>query len=92
LEFKTMNILWTILIGFVIGMVAKMLMPGKDPSGFFITAALGILGSFVAKYLGEFMNLYQPNEPAVFVMSVIGAMLVLFAYHHLVRREITSNV
>ncbi len=86
-----MNIIWTILIGFVVGLVAKMLMPGKDPSGFFITVALGIAGSFVARFVGQGMNMYGPEEPAGFIMSVIGALIVLFAYNAFTRRSIPQS-
>jgi uncharacterized membrane protein YeaQ/YmgE (transglycosylase-associated protein family) len=75
-----MGILWTILIGFVIGIVAKFLMPGRDPGGFIITVLLGIVGSFVASYLGQTMGWYQAGQPAGFIAAVIGAMLVLFVY------------
>ena len=76
-----MHILWTILIGFVIGLVAKMLTPGRDPSGFFITAGIGIAGSFIATYLGQAMNLYPEGHPAGFIGSVIGAIILLVVYH-----------
>lgn len=75
-----MSIIWTILIGFVVGIVAKFLMPGRDPSGFIITVLLGIVGSFVASYFGQTMGWYQAGEPAGFIAAVIGAMLVLFVY------------
>ena len=75
-----MGILWTILIGFVIGIVAKFLMPGRDPAGFIITAVIGIVGSFIASYLGSAMGLYASGEPAGFIASVIGAMILLFGY------------
>lgn len=75
-----MGIIWTILIGFVIGIVAKFLMPGRDPAGFIITAVIGIVGSFIASYLGSAMGLYAPGEPAGFIASVIGAMILLFGY------------
>ena len=78
-----MGIIGTILIGFIIGLVARALMPGKDPSGFIITVILGIVGSFVGQQLGLFLNFYGPDEPAGFLMSVIGALIVLFIYHRL---------
>jgi len=73
-------ILWTILIGAVIGVVAKFLMPGRDPGGCIITILLGIAGSFVAGYLGEAMGWYRQGEPAGFIFSVIGAMILLLIY------------
>ena len=75
-----MHILWTLIIGLVIGAVAKLLMPGKDPGGFIITILLGIAGSFVATYLGRAMGLYQEGSGAGFIASVLGAMLLLFLY------------
>ncbi len=79
-----MHLIWTILIGFVAGLVAKMLTPGRDPSGFLITTAIGIAGSFVATYLGEALGLYRPGQSAGFFGAVIGA-IVLLAVYHLVR-------
>lgn len=80
-----MNILWTIIIGFVVGLIAKLLMPGRDPGGLIITTLLGIAGAFVAGYLGRALNLYGAGQPAGFVASVIGAILLLVLYR-VVRR------
>jgi uncharacterized membrane protein YeaQ/YmgE (transglycosylase-associated protein family) len=74
------KMLYTIVIGLVIGIVAKMLMPGRDPGGFIITTLLGIVGSVVAGYLGQALGLYAEGQPAGFLMSVAGAMLLLFIY------------
>ncbi|MEO8155253.1 MAG: GlsB/YeaQ/YmgE family stress response membrane protein [Rhizobacter sp.] len=76
-----MHLIWTILIGFLAGLVAKMLMPGRDPSGFFITAALGIGGSLAATYLGQALGLYQAGQSAGFIGAVIGAIVLLVIYH-----------
>ena len=76
-----MSILWAILIGFIVGIVAKFLMPGRDPGGFFITALLGIVGALVATFLGQALGLYAAGQAAGFIASVIGAMIVLFLYH-----------
>ena len=73
-------ILWTIIIGAVIGVVAKLLMPGRDPGGCIITILLGIAGSFLAGYLGQALGWYAPGEPAGFIFSVIGAMILLLLY------------
>lgn len=81
-----MHILWTLIIGLVIGAVAKLLMPGKDPGGFIITILLGIAGSFIATYLGRALGLYGENSSAGFIMSVIGAMVLLLIY-----RLVTKN-
>lgn len=73
-------LLWTIIIGAVIGVIAKLLMPGRDPGGCIITILLGIAGSFLAGYLGRTMGWYQEGQPAGFIFSVIGAMLLLLIY------------
>lgn len=75
-----MWILWTILIGFVVGLVAKLLMPGRDPGGFIITTLLGIAGAFIAKYLGVAFGWYRQEEAAGFIASVIGAIILLAIY------------
>ena len=84
-----MGIIWTILIGFVVGLLAKMLTPGRDPSGFFITAAIGIAGSLLATFGGQALGLYHAGEPAGFVGSLIGAIILLVIYH-LIRRSPTT--
>jgi uncharacterized membrane protein YeaQ/YmgE (transglycosylase-associated protein family) len=76
-----MSIIWTILIGFVVGLVAKMLTPGRDPSGFFITSALGIAGSLLATFGGQALGLYTAGEPAGFIGSLVGAIILLVIYH-----------
>jgi uncharacterized membrane protein YeaQ/YmgE (transglycosylase-associated protein family) len=75
-----MHIIWTILIGFVAGLVAKMLTPGRDPSGFFITAAIGIAGSLAATYIGQALGWYHPGESAGFIGAVVGAIVLLLLY------------
>ena len=82
-----MHILTVILIGLIVGIVAKALMPGKDPGGFIITALLGIAGAFVAKYLGQQLGWYGENEPAGFIASVVGAILLLILYRLIFRRR-----
>ncbi len=81
-----MSIIWTILIGFVVGLLAKMLTPGRDPAGFFITAAIGIAGSLLATFGGQALGLYQAGEPAGFIGSLFGAIILLVIYH-VVRRK-----
>lgn len=75
--------LWTIVIGLVAGMLAKLLMPGKDPGGIIITILLGIGGSLVANFLGSLVGLYQQGERAGLIASVIGAVLILAVYRRL---------
>jgi uncharacterized membrane protein YeaQ/YmgE (transglycosylase-associated protein family) len=70
----------TLIIGLIVGAVAKLLMPGKDPGGFIITILLGVAGSFVAGYLGRMLGWYQEGQSAGFIMSVLGAILLLFLY------------
>ncbi len=82
-----MSIIWTILIGFVVGIVAKFLMPGRDPMGFFITAIIGIVGSIIATFLGRFMGFYQVGESAGFIAAVIGAIILLFLYRMVTGRK-----
>ena len=72
-----MHILWTILIGFLIGVVAKFLMPGRQGGGFILTTILGIIGSFIGTYLGQALGMYGPGEAAGFIFSVIGAMILI---------------
>jgi len=73
-----MSILWTIIIGFVAGIVAKFLMPGpNEPSGFILTTILGIVGAFVATWLGQALGWYGPGEGAGFIGAIVGAVIVL---------------
>ena len=75
--------LWTIVIGLVAGMLAKLLMPGKDPGGIIITILLGIGGSVLANFLGSLLGLYQQGERAGLIASVVGAVLILAIYRRL---------
>ena len=72
--------LWTIVIGLVAGVLAKLLMPGKDPGGIIITILLGIAGSVVASFLGSLLGLYQQGQRAGLLASVVGAVLILAIY------------
>jgi uncharacterized membrane protein YeaQ/YmgE (transglycosylase-associated protein family) len=82
-----MHWLWVILIGLVIGAVAKLLMPGKDPGGFIVTMLLGIAGSIIATWLGRVIGLYREGQSAGFIMSVLGAVLLLAIYRAAVKRR-----
>jgi uncharacterized membrane protein YeaQ/YmgE (transglycosylase-associated protein family) len=76
-----MGILWTIIIGFVAGVIAKFIMPGdNEPTGFILTTILGIVGAFVATFLGQALGWYQPGEGAGLVGAVVGAIIVLVVY------------
>jgi len=73
-----MGIIWTIIIGFLAGVIAKFLMPGKnEPSGFILTTLLGVVGAFIATYLGQALGWYQPGEGAGLIGAVVGAVIVL---------------
>jgi uncharacterized membrane protein YeaQ/YmgE (transglycosylase-associated protein family) len=74
------SLLWELIIGLIVGAVAKLLMPGKDPGGIWITMALGIAGSIVATYLGQVMGWYREGQTAGFIMSVVGAIVLLVIY------------
>jgi uncharacterized membrane protein YeaQ/YmgE (transglycosylase-associated protein family) len=82
-----MHIIWTILIGFVVGLIAKFLTPGREPSGFLLTAALGIAGSIVATYAGQAMGWYRPGETAGFIGALVGSIILLVIYHLIVRNK-----
>ena len=76
-----MSILWTILIGFIAGVIAKFIMPGdNEPTGFVLTAVLGIVGAFVATFLGQALGWYSAGEGAGLVGAVVGAIIVLLLY------------
>ncbi|MBP2296918.1 GlsB/YeaQ/YmgE family stress response membrane protein [Azospirillum rugosum] len=84
-----MGILWTIIIGFIAGIVAKFLMPGRDPGGFIITTLLGIAGAFVATYLGQAVGWYRAGEGAGFIGAIVGAIVILAIYRMVVGRRTT---
>jgi uncharacterized membrane protein YeaQ/YmgE (transglycosylase-associated protein family) len=75
-----MSILGTILVGFIVGLIARALKPGNDRMGLIMTTLLGIAGAFVARYLGQAMGLYTANEPAGWIASVIGAVILLLVF------------
>ena len=84
-----MSILWTIVVGFIVGVIAKFTMPGDktEPKGFILTTILGIVGAFVATYLGQSVGWYVPGESAGFVGAVVGAVILLFLYGLIVGRQ-----
>jgi uncharacterized membrane protein YeaQ/YmgE (transglycosylase-associated protein family) len=81
------GILGWIIFGLIAGIVAKLLMPGKDPGGFIVTAVLGIAGALLGGFIGQTMGLYREGEPAGFLMSVVGAILLLALYRVFTRRN-----
>jgi uncharacterized membrane protein YeaQ/YmgE (transglycosylase-associated protein family) len=85
-----LSLLWEAIIGLIVGAVAKLLMPGKDAGGIWITMALGIAGSIIATWLGQAIGWYQAGQSAGFVMSVVGAVLLLFVYR-LIRSKVAKT-
>lgn len=81
-----MGIVWTILIGFVVGLVARAVLPGKQAMGFILTTGLGIVGALVATYLGQAMGWYAAGAGAGFLASVVGAIVLLVIYGMVVKR------
>jgi uncharacterized membrane protein YeaQ/YmgE (transglycosylase-associated protein family) len=83
-----MSILWTIIIGFVAGVIAKLVHPGpNEPAGFVLTTILGIVGAFVATFLGQALGWYRPGEGAGLVGAVVGALIVLIVWGMVARRD-----
>lgn len=82
-----MSILWTIIIGFIVGLLARAIMPGKDALGFILTVLLGIGGAILGKYIGQALGLYHEGDNAGFFMSLVGALIILFIYHLIVNRK-----
>ena len=86
-----MGILWTIIIGFLAGVIAKFLMPGpNEPAGFILTTILDIVGAFVATFLGQAIGWYGPNQGAGFIGAIVGAVVVLFIYGLIAGRRTTT--
>ena len=82
-----MGIIWTIIIGVVVGVIAKFIFPGSnEPKGFILTAILGIVGAYVASFLGQAIGWYGPGEGAGFIASVIGAIIVLAIWGFVTKR------
>ena len=84
--------LWTLIVGLIVGAIAKLLMPGKDPGGFIITMLLGVAGAFVASLVGTNLGWYEASEPAGFIASVVGAVILLAIYRAVVgKRQLTHR-
>jgi uncharacterized membrane protein YeaQ/YmgE (transglycosylase-associated protein family) len=86
-----MHVIGFIIIGFLAGLVAKLLTPGRDPGGFIVTTLLGIAGSLVATYLGQAIGWYQADQGAGFIGAVVGAVIVLAVYHAVTRRASATS-
>jgi uncharacterized membrane protein YeaQ/YmgE (transglycosylase-associated protein family) len=82
-----LHLLWIIIIGFVAGAVAKLIMPGKDPGGFLITIALGVLGALMSTFLGKLVGWYKPGESAGFIGAIVGAVILLVIYRLVKKKQ-----
>jgi uncharacterized membrane protein YeaQ/YmgE (transglycosylase-associated protein family) len=76
-----MHVLWMLIIGLIVGAIAKLIVPGRDPGGIIITMLLGIAGSFLAGWIGRALGWYQPGQSAGFIASIVGAIIILAIYH-----------
>lgn len=79
--------LWTLIVGLIVGAIAKLLMPGKDPGGFIITMLLGVAGAFIANLIGTNLGWYDQGEAAGFIASVVGAVVLLAIYRAVTGRK-----
>ncbi len=87
-----MSILWIILIGFVAGIIARLVAPGpNNPSGFILTTVLGVAGAFLATWIGQMIGWYRPDQGAGFIGAIVGALIVLFIWHRLVAARVISD-
>ena len=87
-----MGIIWTIIIGFVAGVIAKLVTPGSnEPSGFILTTILGIVGAFLATFIGQAVGWYRLDQGAGLIGAVVGAVVVLFVWHRLVSRGVIQD-
>jgi uncharacterized membrane protein YeaQ/YmgE (transglycosylase-associated protein family) len=82
------GILGWVIFGLIVGALAKLLMPGKDPGGYIVTTLLGVAGAVVGGFLGRALGLYGPDDPAGFVMALIGAVVLLALYRMMVKRPV----
>lgn len=82
-----MEILWTLIVGLIVGAIAKLIMPGKDPGGIIVTMLLGVAGAFIAGMLGKALGWYETGEGAGIIASIIGALILLFIYRMIVGRR-----
>ena len=82
-----LHFLWVIIIGAVVGLIAKFLVPGRDPGGFIVTPLIGIGGAVVATFLGQYLHFYEPGQNAGFIASVVGAVIILLIYRAIRRRS-----
>jgi uncharacterized membrane protein YeaQ/YmgE (transglycosylase-associated protein family) len=87
------GIIWIVIVGFVAGIIARFLMPGpNNPSGFILTTILGIIGAFLATWVGQMIGHYSPDQGAGFITSTVGAVVVLFIWNRLVAAHIIPDI
>jgi uncharacterized membrane protein YeaQ/YmgE (transglycosylase-associated protein family) len=87
------GIIWTIIIGFIAGVIAKLVTPGKnEPAGFILTTVLGIVGAFVATFLGQALGWYQPGEGAGLIGAIVGAVIVLVIWGAVAGRQASKQL
>ena len=82
------HLLWVVLIGLIVGVIAKFILPGNNPGGFIATVLIGIVGSFLGTFIGRAVGHYGPDQSAGFLMSLLGAVILLALYHLLTRQKI----
>ncbi len=82
-----MSIIWTLIVGLICGALAKLVMPGKDPGGIIVTMLLGVAGAFVGSFIGRALGLYETNEGAGWIMSILGAIALLGIYRLVIGRR-----
>jgi uncharacterized membrane protein YeaQ/YmgE (transglycosylase-associated protein family) len=82
-----LHILGVVVIGAIVGLIAKLLVPGRDPGGFIVTPLIGIGGAVVATYLGQFLHIYEPGQNAGFIGAVVGAVIILLIYRAIRRQS-----
>ncbi len=80
-----LHLIGWVIFGLIVGIIAKLLVPGRDPGGFVLTAAIGIVGALLAGWIGRAVGWYGPNDNAGFLMSIVGAVILLAIYHALFR-------
>ena len=87
-----MGILWIVVIGFVAGIIARLIAPGpNNPAGFILTTVLGIAGAFLATWIGQTVGWYRPDQGAGFIGAIVGALIVLFIWHRLVAARVIPD-
>jgi uncharacterized membrane protein YeaQ/YmgE (transglycosylase-associated protein family) len=81
------SLIWILFIGLIVGALAKLIMPGHDPGGIFVTMMLGVAGSLVGRLIGRVLGMYAPGQHAGFIMSILGAIVLLALYRLAIRRH-----